>query len=98
MVPLLSTGYQAVTAWNVWHKGICLSEDWQASGLAILDDTETFVITGAFLALASEMDINNMDEIHVFTDSTTAIRQSFFFFFFIKSTTYIPPYLSTCAV
>ena len=75
-VPLLSTRHQAVAAWNVWHKGSCISEDWQAGGLAISDDTETFAIAGAFSALASEMDINNVDEIHVFTDSTTAIRQS----------------------
>ena len=26
-VPLLSTGYQAVAAWSIWHKGTCLSED-----------------------------------------------------------------------
>ena len=75
-VPLLSTGHQAVAAWNVWHRGSCISEDWQAGGLAISDDTETFAIAGAFSALASEMDINDVDEIHVFMDSTTAIRQS----------------------
>ena len=87
VVPLLSTEYQAIVAWSVWHKGTCLSEDWQAGGLAILDDTKTFVIAGAFLVLASEMDINDMDEIHVFTDSMAAIRQSmdlFFFFFLIQ--------------
>ena len=61
---------------HVWHKGTCLSEDWQAGGLAISDDTETFAIAGDFLALTLEMDINNMDEIHVFMDSITAIRQS----------------------
>ena len=74
-VLLLSTRYQAVAAWNIWHKDSCISEDWQAGGLAILDDTETFAIAGAFSALASEMDINDVDEIHVFTDSMTAIRQ-----------------------
>ena len=52
-VPLLSTGYQAVAAWNIWHKGSCISEDWQARGLAISDDTETFAIASAFSALAS---------------------------------------------
>ena len=76
MVPLLSTGYQAVAVWNVWHKGVCISENWQASSLAISDDAETFAIAGAFSDLALEMNINNVDEIHIFMDSTTAIRQS----------------------
>ena len=52
-VPPLSTGYQAVVAWIVWHKGSCILEDWQAGGFAISDDTETFAIASAFSALAS---------------------------------------------
>ena len=75
-VPLLSTGHQAVAAWHVWYKGLLISSDWQAGGLALSNDTETFAIAGGFSALSDLVDLSDIEEIHVFSDSTNAIKHA----------------------
>ena len=75
-VLLLHTGHQAVAAWSVWHTGQ-YTEDWKSNRLSTSDDTETAAIAGAFGTLADTVDpIHDMEEIHVFSDSTNAIKHS----------------------
>jgi len=75
-VPLLSTGKQAVAAWHVWHLDNFTS-DFCASGLATSDNTETLAIAGALGGLVDFVDsISDIEEIHVFSDSTNALYHS----------------------
>jgi len=75
-VPLLSTGKQAVAAWHVWYSD-SFTSDFCAGGLATSDDTETLTITGALGCLVDFVDsISDIEEIHVFSDSTNAIHHS----------------------
>jgi len=75
-VPLLNTGHQAIAAWSTWHPGH-YTEDRRSNGLATSDNTETAAIAGAFNTLADMIDsISNIKEIHVFSDSTNAIKHS----------------------
>ena len=73
-VPLLHTGHQAVAAWSVWHTGQ-YTKDWRSNRLSMSDDMETAAIAGAFGTLADTVDsIFDMEEIHIFLDSTNAIK------------------------
>ena len=75
-VPLLSTGKQAIAAWHVWRSDQFTSS-FCAGGLATSDDTETLAIAQA-LCYAVDFDdsISDIEEIHVFSDSTNAIFHS----------------------
>ena len=76
LVPLLSTDKQAIAAWHVWNTDHFTS-DFCTGGLATSDDTETLTIMGALGCLIDSMDsISDIEEIHVFLDSTNAIYHS----------------------
>ena len=49
--------------------------DWQSGGLATSNDAETAAIAGGFSHLCDHVDINILEEIHIFSDSINAIRQ-----------------------
>jgi len=73
-VPLLSTGYQAVAAWHIWHSDHYF-ENFRSGGLATSNDTETNAIGGALKALSGIFDsISDIDEIHIYSDSTYALH------------------------
>jgi len=64
-IPLLSTGYQAVAAWHIWHSDH-YSENFRSGGLATSNDAETNAIGGALKALSGIFDsISDIDEIHI---------------------------------
>ena len=73
-VLLLSTGYQAIAAWHIWHSDHYF-ENFRSGGLAISNDAETNAIGGAISALSGIFDsINDIKEIHIYLDSTYALH------------------------
>jgi len=73
-VPLLSTGYQAVAAWHIWHSDH-YDENFRSSGLAVSNDAEMNAIGGALSALSNSFNsISDVDEIHIYSDSTYALQ------------------------
>ena len=62
-VPLLSTGYQAIIAWHIWHSDHYV-ENFRSGELAISNDAETNAIRGALKALSDSFNsISDIDEI-----------------------------------
>jgi len=73
-VPLLSTRYQAIAAWHIWHSDHYF-ENFRSGGLAISNDAETNAIGGAISALSGIFDsISDIKEIHIYLDSTYALH------------------------
>jgi hypothetical protein len=75
-VPTQRSGHQAIAAWGVWYLDEYRT-NWRAGGLATSDDAETNAIGGAFSDLFDNTSsLSDIDEIHIFTDSTNAIKHS----------------------
>ena len=73
-VPLLSTGYQAVAAWHTWHSDH-YDENFRSGRLAVSNNAEMNAIGGALKALLDSFDsISDIDEIHIYSDSTYALH------------------------
>ena len=73
-VPLLSTGYQAIAAWHIWHSDYYF-ENFRSRGLPTSNNTETNAIGGAIRALSGIFDsISDIKEIHMYSDSTYALH------------------------
>ena len=68
-VPLLSTRYQAVVAWHIWHSDHYI-ENFRSGGLAISNDAEMNAIRGALKVLSDSFDsISDINKIHMFDPS-----------------------------
>lgn len=65
---------QSVAVYCAWHAGD-LYNDWFATGLSISDDAELQVITEG-IQQASNIGLEDIHDIHIFSDSTNALRHS----------------------
>jgi hypothetical protein len=63
---------QSVAAYRVWQEGD-LYTDWRAAGLSTSDDTELQAIA-AGVNQAYDIGLENIRQVHVFSDSTNALR------------------------
>jgi len=73
-VPLLSTGYQTIVAWHIWHSDHYF-ENFRSRGLAISNNTETNAIREAISTLSGIFNsIDDIKEIHIYSDSTYALH------------------------
>ena len=68
-VPQLSTRYQAIAAWHIWHLDYYVG-DFRSSELATSNDAEMNTIRGALKALSEKFNsISDIEEIHIYLDS-----------------------------